>query len=170
MALFWADLETGEISSTCGLPSSGRSFRCYAYGAACAISLNGSKLLSRVVCSITVEEDIVSCLSLGACRDVASASRWMNRNRDEIKYLTPEMFGDVVDTSLDKEFLAKRLLIEAQYMNSDAKLYPAGKVFFIDDEGIFHVTRVDVLYAHLYLSSTVEKHLPHSYEAKVNEL
>jgi hypothetical protein len=33
---------------TCGLPSIGRSFRVYAY-AACAISLNGSRLLSKVV-------------------------------------------------------------------------------------------------------------------------
>jgi sn1-specific diacylglycerol lipase len=40
LATFWADLETGKISSNCGLPA-GRSFRCFAFGAACAISLNG---------------------------------------------------------------------------------------------------------------------------------
>jgi hypothetical protein len=80
------------------------------------------------------------------------------------------MFGNSIHPSLDEEHLATRLLIEAQYMKSDAKLYPAGKIYFIDDEGIFHVERVEVLYGHLYLGSTVEKHLPHSYETRINAL
>jgi hypothetical protein len=112
----------------------------------------------------------VSCLSLGACRDIGAASRWMNRNREEAEKLTSGLFGSEEDESLDQEFLATRLLIEAQYMTNDRKLYPAGRVYFIDDDGIFLCTRVDVLYAHLYLGSTVEKHLPHSYEARINEL
>lgn len=129
-----------------------------------------SRILSKVVTSITVSEDIVSCLSLGACRDAASAARFMTRNKDFVETLCPQMFGAVPDESTDESFLATRIMIEAQFMNSSAKLYPAGRCIFIDENGAHDVDRVDVLYQQLYLGASIEKHLPHSYESRIQEV
>lgn len=87
--------------------------------------------------------------------------------------LLPQMFGgaQVRNESLDQGFLAQRLLIEGQYMNSPAKLYPAGQVVFIDEEGSPHVVRrLDVVFSHLYLGRGIENHLPHTYEARIQGL
>lgn len=167
LALIWGDENTCSTRENSGLPL-GRLVKCFAFGPPCVVSLNGSKLLKKLVTSITVESDLVCRLSLGSAIDMLNIAKWMNRNRNVADPIISAIFKQK-EIKCTPELIQTRISVEAQFAKEE-KLFPAGELYYIDQKEICRVDRIDVLFGILILSNGINKHMPNYYDGLFKDM
>ncbi|KAJ1565675.1 hypothetical protein HK405_011830, partial [Cladochytrium tenue] len=166
LSVLWGDPATGCVAARSGLlppaPDGGDGLarvplHCYAFacpavlavpsggggggggdggadGAASTSSTRWAPGFERLVTSLVVGDDLVPRLSLGSVRDLAGAVAWLHLHRDDVANpLVAAGLGGSSPADLDPDAVLDR--IRRTCFRAE-KLYPAGRVLWITEDGV----------------------------------
>jgi len=199
LGMMWADPRTCQTVSQSGLPP-GRHVSVYCIAPPCMADASLSRLASNMVTSFVYSHDVVTRLSLGSIRDLATAAMWLcdASERDNGKS-NGEGYAEViararkwhkgVGSNDDPEwFIAVRKTLEANmqlatvfppgriwWAMRDSDLHPAHRTHGLksdpDKLRLFEVLNIEKVFSQVvFAKDMLSAHMPHNYDKALHDL